>query len=592
MRKIIASGKEWGLQPLNFFLATLALVPIFLVIIFAFIHRQDFPRNEEYLYTMPIVAEYQDNGRIDPALFFVRVGELHVTFFPLLVTFLSFLVADWSVDFEIAVIFVAVLLTYLMLIGLFYRSEPKALPFILVPFSMLLFSVHQDVNWYMGYYAATWHLPGFFFVLGLSLIEWFPDRWWSLIAAAIASLCAMLSLSPGILSWLLIGVYLPFSGHRKRYYYLFWFIVSSSAITLYALDPIRRALFESETRTAVAIYDLSQQIKYVFVRLGAGFVSRWWVGDYFDTRTLAFGLGLFGLVLTGVNLAVIWQRHGSFRSAARWLALAGYGFGTAVLLAINPGRSSQTFGYFLSWYDTAIGMFWIASTASIVLTVWSLVKTNPPQKFWSNGLLYGNLAVSVILIAFYVIQNQRIQVSNATSDYPDNWATGPPVTDECAAHYVFTLEEGCLPYHVSLANQLAARRLAVYARLEPMNIMPQEYQPGDWVIVETDTAWGSVHARDWVLDGIASDHLIFVFPADKTDFGEMLHPPEPWLDSHSEQVENQLLDLIGTAERVWIVRPDQTPSLDEIDTALNVNSYSKVDAISSEWIITRFERSS
>jgi hypothetical protein len=164
------------------------------------------------------------------------------------------------------------------------------------------------------------------------------------------------------------------------------------------------------------------------------------------------------------------------------------------------------------------------------------------------------------------------------------------VTEECAIHYVFTLDEDCLPYHVDLANQLASRRLAVYARLEPTNILPADYEPADWLVVETDTAWGSVHARDWVLGGVPPDNIVFVFPADEEAFQEMPHPPEDWLDSLSELVGEQLMNRVDGTGHVWVIHPNQTPPLDAVNAALLNSGYAQVDTLSGEWVISRYER--
>src|SRR5690606_37570184 len=104
------------------------------------------------------------------------------------------------------------------------------------------------------------------------------------------------------------------------------------------------------------------------------------------------------------------------------------------------------------------------------------------------------------------------------------------------ARYILDFDSECLSQHIyareSTLDQLAARKLAMYANLQPRWILPAVYQVGEPVIIETASIWWNIHIRDWQLANVPHEDILHIFPPDP--LAEVPAYPQPTLGEKME----------------------------------------------------------
>ncbi|MEL7233381.1 MAG: hypothetical protein AAGK74_02715, partial [Chloroflexota bacterium] len=124
-------------------------------------------------------------------------------------------------------------------------------------------------------------------------------------------------------------------------------------------------------------------------------------------------------------------------------------------------------------------------------------------------------------------------------------------TGQCGWRYIFV--QAPLPecplepddYTEKQFNQLAARQLAIYAQITPVNIIGAA---APTVIVQSESAWFNSHTRDFLLAGVPTQNTIHLFPADDPALTRIPVPPEP-------APALPVLEM----ESVWVISPVSHP---------------------------------
>jgi hypothetical protein len=543
---------KWILEPTNFLFLLLSLVPVFLVSVFIFIHKENIIWSDEQ-WSLPIVLAIR-NGNFDISYLFANHGG-HYTVFSFITSALLALTTDYNIIVGLVFDVALVILTYILIARLFHRSQPDASVFMLLVFSMLFFSVDMDTDWLVILCGSSWFSTSLFFVLGLWLLVRYSDSWPAIVAAALLSLCATFSTGAGLLSWFVLGGLLYFRGYHKWGYYLFWAASTAAALTLFMVGN-SSAIDIATSGHLAGILDIA---RFVLYYLGSIFVSRFYLGSYLNLNDVAMFVGLVGLILLLVNVSYLWWKERDWDTCTAWLALAGFSLAGLALAAIDvlePGQlPSRRHGYVIT-----TTLFWVAFVALAAIVVWRISRRAELKHWLERALALGNIGIGIALFALYIIQNQRIEATSAISSHPDNWAAGTPITEECAVDYVFTLDGTCLAEWRPRVDLMAAYRLNVFAYTSPTLILPESYENGQPVLVETDSAWQSIHIRDWSLAGVEENTIIFVF---SEDLGEDVSLPDLLDHTITNFTRNDMVhinDFLGDADAFWYIRQRRHPS--------------------------------
>lgn len=544
---------QWMLNPTRFTLIALSFVPLALLVVWVFVHKQNIAWADE-LRSLN-VALAVEHHRVPIKEIFTPWG-LHYNVFSFLVIALLVVTTRWNVLLEPILTILLAGINLFLLMGLFKRLKPQAVLFILPVFSLLIFSVHQEINW-LGIYFGHWYFAILFFLLAVWAITLYPGSWRGLIAAAVLCLFATYSSGNGFSSFLIIGGLLYFRGYRRWPYFLFWAVISIAAIALF-LSGIGFLGGSSSGGGALGHAISLETIRYMLIYLGAVFANRFYLGTYrFEPLyNLCMFIGIVGVLCLIANVGYLLLVKKDREAAITWLPVAAFG----LLPGLMVGAARQQPWYFnplFSWYATLAIQFWIAVYALAFMTIWDVREAQSPGKW----LGYGNILLLVGLLTLFIIQNQRVDWTSLISGQPATALIGTPITDDCAVKYVFTLDGDCLAEYQSSTDKLAAYKLNIFAHTQPISILPAGYQPDDRVIVETDSAWESVHIRDWSLSGVNEQNVMFVFPGDQDEAADI---PHPLLNTISPLDDSQLQTLnqfISSSDTAWYVHKQGHTSL-------------------------------
>jgi len=543
----------WLLNPVNFLFILLGFVPLFLLAIFIFIHKENIMWADEYRALDMVLAIR--NGTFNIGYLF-RLYWPHYSVFTFLLIALLVFATDYNIVVGLVINVILAASSCALIISLFRRNQSEITVYMLPAFSMLIFSPHQDINW-LGVYVGMPFFVLLFFLLGLRILTSHSDSWPALVAAAACSLCATFSQGAGLLSWPLFGAILYFRGYRKWSHHLFWIASAAISLAIVLLDP-NSSLFTNRS------WSLLDIVRFVPMYLGAVFVSRFILGSYMSLYDASLLVGLGGVILLLVDVAYLWWKEKDRGVCTTWLPLAGFGVGAGVLIAFKCLSPGEPFSNrpFISWYSTIANTFWVALVALGAIVVWRISRADMGS-WWRRLLMFGNIGVGVVLFTLFLIQNQRVEATSYVSSNNlngDTWIAGTPITDECAVDYVFTLDGACTAEYIEGVNRMAAYRLNVFAYTSPISILPDGYPNGEPILVETDSEWSAIHIRDWSLAGADENDVIFVFPGDPTEAIDIPNPLDNAIRGYAAADTEQLNDLLDEAETFWYIRqPDRYP---------------------------------
>jgi hypothetical protein len=176
---------------------------------------------------------------------------------------------------------------------------------------------------------------------------------------------------------------------------------------------------------------------------------------------------------------------------------------------------------------------------------------------WGGLLLRVNLIAAVALGGLHLYS--EASAAQQMSDYwqrsltlvpSDDWRT----EEACAYTYLFYHTEECIGHLIIrryVPDQLATRRLAVYAHMDTRSILPPAYAPGSEIVIESDNIWVNVNIRDWLLAGVDEALVTHVAPFDETRIGETRTIPQP-----PQPILTAAADAEPSTGQVWHIRAE------------------------------------
>ena len=553
----------WLRDPLNLLPTLLALVPIYFVILYMQAYGRNVPINDQWLYSFRI-ASATANGDLSLGLI-LRDFAGHRIFFTGALTAILTALTDWNALYEMYFNLVLAVGEFIVLIALFRRRYPQLTGFILVPFSLLTFSLYQYLNWLSGFYTI-WHFVVLFFLLALYTLDRFKPGWPPLIAAAFFSLCATFSLGPGIVTWAAIGLALVFYGYRHWSYYAAW--IGGTLLTVYVYTrEVQVGVAEEGEIGGFASLKLDDPIGIVEFTLA-------FLGNPFTTvfdPILARRFAVVGLVIFAVNLAFLWSQRRRILDIAPWLTMGLYAGGVAVLTAITRYRPEYPINALEQRYTIISHQMWLAIIAMTVIGAWQ-IRRQTVRKDWQQWLVVVNLVVVAVMAGLYFRSNVwNLQATASRYNHPIGYEFGlfELREENCLTNFPLTHDPSCLREDlvVQLGNAqeeqiyfLAAHRLTAFAEQEPINALPPAYNPGSPVLIDTPSRWLNVYIRDWMLPDVPEDDLFHIAPPEAEYFtADLPHPlGENLISFDAPDYDARVADFIGEADEIWAIFTPET----------------------------------
>jgi hypothetical protein len=555
---------RWLLIPQHFLFVSLAFIPLIFVVIFIRIHGENIAYFDEFRLMGMVLSIKDGTFGLDEFYRALQVSD-HYALFNTLKTVILVVTTNWNL---IVGMYVSVVLTIFSLAFCtlsLKADQPELALFVLPVFSMLLFSIHQDVNWLLSY-SGHFYFGIFFVTAALWVLGAGQPGWKRLIGGIVLTFFGTFTVGSNVIAWPLLGMALWPFGYRRRSYIIAWVLAALVAIALYGFGApghLGGALPENGLHAR----RLLGAFAYSFMYLGAFLVSRFTLYSTMQLYWLSALVGLLGVLVLVVDVVLLLTVEKDRRAVFRWLVLVGYGWGSGALIGLTRLGWSEGASYvevlsnqpFLAWYATLESVFWVALVGLSAIVVWRLAHRVPE----STALKLLNLGIiSALLIFFtlFVIQNQRVvATSYANPNVPDQpFTTQPDI--KCVREQVFILDDSCLPAWQTYIHQLAAYRLNEYAHLEPVCILPDSYQTGQLVVMEVSRPWYSVHARDWLLAGIDEDDVIFVFPYDPAEESDIPLPVSRSVDARSNAELDALVERVKSVDSFYYVYQDTDAS--------------------------------
>ncbi|MCP4654480.1 MAG: hypothetical protein GY856_03565 [bacterium] len=356
----------------------LAGLPPAVLVVLVFLWGVDVPFWDQWL-LVPLIEKWKQ-GSLALADLWHQHGD-HRIFFPRLVMLAMVLVSDWNIRWGLAVDVVFAGGSFLIITALIrksFDSEKSLLPRWLVPpvVSLFVFNLNQWENWTSGLHTIL--LSTSAVLGGLGLVAHGAHRTRNLVAAACLGCVASYSFANGLLFWPLSLplVLVPSRGRRVRG--AVWTVLGIAVIGSYFYG------FSAVDGSAIprSIEECVRLAAYAVVVLGAAIFS-------YDGK-LAAGAGLIGC-LTLVILLVRLARtdRPALRPVLLWGIIAGYGVGSAVLVA--AGRSQLEFGLAMSSrYITMSNLFWLGLLGLAV--AW------PAEVAWRDRIPIKTAAAAAVIL--------------------------------------------------------------------------------------------------------------------------------------------------------------------------------------------------
>lgn len=448
----------------------LTAIPPMILAVFIFIFSHNVLDGDN-LRMLPIIQAITDGRSILPHLLEISTG--HIT----LPTQLQFAVLTrfFGLDLKLGLWlnFGFAIAGFVLLLLLANRRD---VIFVAPLLGVFYFSVTQDIVW-LHTYAGCVVITATLVILTIWLMR--QPSWGIFVIALITGVTATFSIGNGFLVWVAV-LPLMWVYHRTNIAKLVtWLVVAFGSTVAYI------GLLLAGPSDAVVGAPI-RMVLFTLTTLGAPFVSRLNVGNYFDLFMAARLIAIVGIVLLLVNGAVIFRKVKEF-PILLWTGFAAFGLLSVALIAY--GRSGVDLWEaraFLSWYQTMSLWVWFV----IVLfgyVVFRELKDELPLLHMANG------GVLTVLLFLFFLQNARIDDTGYLTDIPDNPA-GQPDTEQCAEETITRLSDCSETPDVMLYQ--ASYGYAVFRRFEPQSVIGAPDIP---VMIDTQYEWQALALRDWLL---------------------------------------------------------------------------------------------
>lgn len=341
--------------PKRLLVLALSLLPAYFILLIISRYAYNMPYQDEWTTLVPF---YTHPGA--PIGQFWQLYNEHRAFIPRVLSLMQAQLTAMNMLVTM-VVDVGLAVATLGLLYLIYRktATSSARYLILLPFSVLLFSLSQYPMWVLSVAFAT-YLVQFCLVAALAALVCLKPGWRALLLSALFAYVGALTLFPGNLIWLtLVGVIWGL-GYRKRRFYMAWIIMAASVLIPYIIDYL------AVPRDALAL-KLPDLLHFVLAMIGSplafGEVSS-------DALSVALPMGVFGLLMVSVlGVSIGLFSVDGHKKAVPWLAACSWVVGIAIFGAF--GRVAR-FGpltarqYRFMPYSA---LFWIGVVALIAIAL-------------------------------------------------------------------------------------------------------------------------------------------------------------------------------------------------------------------------------
>jgi hypothetical protein len=471
----------WVSQPQHFLIVLLACVPFFILNGFVNMHALNIPRFDQYR-AIPIALAAADGTLTFGDL--VSPAHGHVTFFAFLITAVNTWLTGWDLRLEAYANVVFATFNYALYLAMFWRTEHRRIAFVLVPFSMLVFSVQQDFNWIIPY-DMVWHISIFWYLLAMVVLAYNPERWWALGVAALFCICATFSHGNGFIGWGAVLIYLLLSERERWRRVIVWLAVAIPTTWLFLTVAFQTVADDSSVGVGITLPIWVRL--WNFVVFAVGFQGAVFSSVY-SSYHYATVLGAVGLILLSANSLYLIRRERDLRTLQLWLPVMAYGMAVGLMVAFTRLEQHEPERIFLTWYTTPAMLFWVGLAAIMAVVIGRNIHSSDR---WGRGLMYINLIAVVFFAGRYVVANYN------DLHHPYGADQIRLQREDCYMRYIFhqnsDFDGTCIfPFYTDMLNQMAYRRLSIYDSRPPESILTDDTDPTLPILVETSNPCSTV----------------------------------------------------------------------------------------------------
>jgi len=271
-------------------------------------------------------------GNFQPTDLLVQNFDHRLVFSRLTTSILAWL-GHWNLKYEMALSVVLAACSWMLIIGALGEDEHRTRYYLLLPFSVLIFSVRQQNNWLWGM-QTSWFFALFFLTAALWVTTHRRVNYKTLACVVLLCCCGTFSFGPGILSWPLMMVAMWLVGYRRATHFALFLAGAALSLTAFFHDY-------HFTQGNLVLREMTVRALLNRMLFGLSFLGGGLVPDDPQFAIWAAIIGAACVAATAANLIYLRRADYSWRDLTVWVVLAGYALGSAVLLA----RSSRIQGH-------------------------------------------------------------------------------------------------------------------------------------------------------------------------------------------------------------------------------------------------------
>jgi hypothetical protein len=561
---------DWVSKPINAVAVALSLVPMYFASLYMDTYGRNVPINDQWFFSFPIaIAARNKTLSLDLIL---QDFAGHRIFFTGLWTALVSAATDWNLRTEMWLNLPLAVGEFLVLVAIFRRQAPQLTALVLVPFSLITFSLYQYLNWVCGFYSI-WHFVPLFLLLMIWTIQRFQPGWLPVLLGGFFAFCATWSLGPGVVTWPALFIALWLFGYRKPWYYLALGVVLVGTLYLYTREvQVSVAGGETGGFSSLKLDNPIGTADFILSYLGAPFST------VFD-EVQAERMGVAGLIAVAINLAALFYRERNLRSLAPWLTMVLYAGGVATLTALTRFDADVPTRALEQRYVTTSAQLWLALIALMVING----AASATWERYGRLLLVGNVLFGAVLAGLYFenniwnLQATAKRYSHTLDAEYDLFSFEYTALNEeqCIRNYPKRREDACIrqfatqigPATPEQIYMLAAYELSVFSDAEKLYVFPDGAYGGAPILLNSPSRWLNVYIRDYLLNNVSRDAMLhLIHPQDFEDAYSTDDLPEP-LENVTEGIEAEtIVDFVGDSDQIWLIT---VPELVDDEIAIN-----------------------
>ena len=327
-----------------------AAIPIAVVAVDIAVNAESVPYWDDWISTLDLAIKSADGT--------ITFGDLtrqyndSRTFFTNLLTVANTRLSQWDLRVEMGFGLALMVVSMVLLTSMYRRLHPEDGTFVVLPFSLVLFSLTQRFR-YLHALSTQYSFLIFFLVAALWALTRFPPGWLPLLLASLACGGATFSYGNGFLTWFVLLPVLWMIGYRDLRYMIAWAASATLFLGLFFWG------YRLRTETGAWIFDPWFHFRFLLAFLGNPLTGRG--GLVLDTA-----VGAAGFVCLTANAVYLLRRGRPLRELAPWLALAAFVVVSATLAAVARGTRFGLGGAAVSRYTTLGSLFWVGYVALAV----------------------------------------------------------------------------------------------------------------------------------------------------------------------------------------------------------------------------------